>query len=152
MGRRAKGRGCCRNWEGGFEHRGGEETSKRFTLRGNLTSQNLPDSLSICSALLSPIQIREVINTQGIRVYSPPIETDDEASAEHAKTLMSAMPFSIIGSTLDVQTPDGRTVKGRDYLWGVAEGKFSIPEGVYPEGSISDFWFVPSSFLISSRK
>lgn len=35
-----------------------------------------------------------------------------------------AMPFSIIGSTEDVQTADGRTVKGREYLWGVAEGMF----------------------------
>ena len=34
---------------------------------------------------------------------------------------MNAMPFSIIGSTTDVQTPDGRVVKGREYLWGVAE-------------------------------
>jgi len=33
------------------------------------------------------------------------------------------MPFSIIGSTEDVTTADGRTVKGREYLWGVAEGK-----------------------------
>lgn len=32
------------------------------------------------------------------------------------------MPFSIIGSTEDVKTPDGRVVKGREYLWGVAEG------------------------------
>ena len=32
------------------------------------------------------------------------------------------MPFSIIGSTDDVTTADGRTVKGREYLWGVAEG------------------------------
>ncbi|KAE8232801.1 hypothetical protein CF326_g2163 [Tilletia indica] len=31
------------------------------------------------------------------------------------------MPFSIIGSTQDVQTSDGRAVKGREYLWGVAE-------------------------------
>jgi len=33
------------------------------------------------------------------------------------------MPFSMIGSTEEVQTFDGRTVKGRQYLWGVAEGK-----------------------------
>jgi cell division control protein 12 len=31
------------------------------------------------------------------------------------------MPFSIIGSTEDVRTADGRVVKGREYLWGVAE-------------------------------
>jgi cell division control protein 12 len=33
------------------------------------------------------------------------------------------MPFSIIGSTTDVTTKDGRVVKGREYLWGVAEGE-----------------------------
>lgn len=31
------------------------------------------------------------------------------------------MPFSLIGSDKDVQTPDGRMVKGRQYSWGVAE-------------------------------
>lgn len=31
------------------------------------------------------------------------------------------MPFSIIGSTKDVTTSDGRVVKGRQYRWGVAE-------------------------------
>ncbi|KAL7411783.1 Septin [Mrakia frigida] len=66
-------------------------------------------------------KIREVVAAQGIRIYQPPIEDDDQASAEHARTLAAAMPFSIIGSTLDVVTADGRTVKGREYLWGVAE-------------------------------
>ena len=66
-------------------------------------------------------RIREVIAAQGIRIYQPPVETDDEAAAEHARMLTDAMPFSIIGSTEDVQTPDGRVVKGREYLWGVAE-------------------------------
>ena len=69
------------------------------------------------------LQIREVIAAQGIRIYQPPVETDDETSADHARILLDAIPFSIIGSTEDVQTPDGRVVKGREYLWGVAEGK-----------------------------
>ena len=68
-----------------------------------------------------PLQIRQVIQAQGIRIYQPPIESDDEVSAEHARVLSEAMPFSIIGSTEDVTTADGRTVKGREYLWGVAE-------------------------------
>lgn len=68
------------------------------------------------------IQIREVISAQGIRIYQPPIDTDDEAAAENARVLLDAMPFSIIGSTEDVNTADGRVVKGREYLWGVAEG------------------------------
>jgi cell division control protein 12 len=71
-------------------------------------------------------QIRDVIAAQNIRIYQPPIEVDDEASAEHARILAEAMPFSIIGSTEDVQTPDGRIVKGREYLWGVAEGLPSL--------------------------
>jgi cell division control protein 12 len=66
-------------------------------------------------------RIRDVIAAQGIKIYSPPIEQDDEQSAESARTLAAAMPFSIIGSTQDVKTPDGRVVKGREYLWGVAE-------------------------------
>lgn len=64
-----------------------------------------------------------MVAAQGIRVYQPPLETDDPASSEQARILMNAMPFSIIGSTTDVRTPDGRVVKGREYLWGVAEGK-----------------------------
>ena len=98
-------------------------------------------------------QIREVIQAQGIRIYTPPVETDDEQAAEHARILAvsalsrfnccdggegswcslgvltphplflqkAAMPFSIIGSTSEIATADGRTVKGRQYLWGVAE-------------------------------
>jgi cell division control protein 12 len=37
------------------------------------------------------------------------------------RSMMSALPFSIIGSTQDVLTADGRMVKGRQYSWGVAE-------------------------------
>lgn len=94
----------------------------------------LPSSLDLATNLTLP-QIREVIQAQGIRVYSPPVETDDEASAEHARVLNAAMPFSIIGSTQDVQTADGRTVKGREYLWGVAEGAFSSFRGSQLIGS-----------------
>jgi cell division control protein 12 len=68
-------------------------------------------------------RIREVVAAQGIRIYVPPVEhEDDEGSVELARSLAEAMPFSIIGSTDDVVTKDGRTVKGREYLWGVAEG------------------------------
>lgn len=36
------------------------------------------------------------------------------------------MPFSVIGSTEDVRTADGRVAKGREYLWGVAEGMIRV--------------------------
>lgn len=66
-------------------------------------------------------QIRAVIEAQGIKIYTPPLEEDDEAGLAHARGLIQAMPFSVIGSERDVGTPDGRTVKGRQYAWGVAE-------------------------------
>lgn len=90
-----------------------------FTFKQRVRAWTQPHS----SACLSQnLQIREVIQIQGIRIYQPPIEPDDEAAAEHARILSEAMPFSIIGSTEDVTTADGRVVKGREYLWGVAEG------------------------------
>lgn len=67
------------------------------------------------------MQIRAVIEAQGIKVYTPPLEEDDEAGLAHARSLIASMPFSVIGSEKDVQTSDGRTGKGRQYSWGVAE-------------------------------
>lgn len=66
-------------------------------------------------------QILETIEAQNIRVYSCPIESDDEDTTQRNKDIMSAMPFSVIGSTQMVQTPDGRQVLGRQYAWGCAE-------------------------------
>jgi cell division control protein 12 len=65
--------------------------------------------------------VRQVIDAQGIKIYTPPLEDDDAAAMQHARGLIDAMPFSVIGSEKDVQTNDGRTVKGRQYAWGVAE-------------------------------
>lgn len=62
-----------------------------------------------------------MIAAQNIQIYSCPIESEDESTTARNRTIMSAMPFSIIGSTQDVTTADGRTVKGREYSWGVAE-------------------------------
>ncbi|KAG0252435.1 hypothetical protein BG011_006988 [Mortierella polycephala] len=66
-------------------------------------------------------RILEVIAAQDIRCYTFALESDDEASTKRNMGIMAAMPFSIIGSTEDVMTDDGRTVKGRQYSWGVAE-------------------------------
>ncbi|KAF9116587.1 hypothetical protein BGX27_001443 [Mortierella sp. AM989] len=66
-------------------------------------------------------RILDVIAAQNIQCYSFALESDDEASTKRNMSIMDAMPFSIIGSTDDVLTGDGRTVKGRQYSWGVAE-------------------------------
>ena len=78
----------------------------------------------LLAQLTARLQIREVIAAQGIRIYTPPVDPSAEEEAEHAKMLIEAIPFSIIGSTEDVKTPDGRITKGREYMWGVAEGMF----------------------------
>lgn len=75
----------------------------------------------VCVSFSSSLQILEVIDAQNIRVYSCPIESDDEEVTQRNKDIMSSMPFSIIGSTQTVQTPDNREVLGRQYSWGVAE-------------------------------
>jgi hypothetical protein len=62
-----------------------------------------------------------VIEAQGIKIYQPPIEEDDEHAAAHARSLMTAMPFAVIGSEKDVKNNEGKVVKGRQYAWGVAE-------------------------------
>ncbi|KAI9281848.1 Septin-domain-containing protein [Sporodiniella umbellata] len=65
--------------------------------------------------------IREVIAAQNIQVYTCPIDSDDELSTKRNQNIMAALPFAVIGSTQDVDTFDGRRVKGREYAWGVAE-------------------------------
>ncbi|KAF8321339.1 Septin [Clavulina sp. PMI_390] len=98
------------------------EIMKRLGTRVNLIPVIAKaDTLTQSDLTIFKQRIREVIVAQGIRVYQPPIEADDEQSAELARSLINTMPFSIIGSTEDVRTPDGRVVKGREYLWGVAE-------------------------------
>lgn len=62
-----------------------------------------------------------MISAQNIQCYSSPIESDDETTTKRNVNIMAAMPFSVIGSTQDVITADGRKVKGREYSWGVAE-------------------------------
>ncbi|KAE9967048.1 hypothetical protein BLS_006622 [Venturia inaequalis] len=98
------------------------EVMKRLCTRVNL----LPviakaDTLSQTDLAKFKQRIRAVIEAQGIKIYQPPLEEDDEPGLLHARSLIAAMPFSVIGSEKDVQTNDGRTVKGRQYAWGVAE-------------------------------
>ncbi|KAF5335654.1 hypothetical protein D9611_009675 [Ephemerocybe angulata] len=96
------------------------EVMKRLGTRVNLIPVVAKaDTLTQNDLFTFKQRVREVIQAQGIRIYTPPL--DDDENAEHAQMLIEAIPFSIIGSTEDVKTADGRTVKGREYIWGVAE-------------------------------
>ncbi|POV99703.1 hypothetical protein PSHT_13419 [Puccinia striiformis] len=72
---------------------------------------------------LKPLDI-ETMKRLGSRVNLIPVVakadtlTPQDLERFQAK---SRNAFSIIGSTQDVTTGDGRVVKGREYLWGVAE-------------------------------
>ncbi|KAI8969228.1 putative septin [Mycotypha africana] len=67
------------------------------------------------------LNVLDSIAANHIQVYSCPIESEDEEVTKVNQSIMAAMPFAIIGSTQDVQTSDGRIVKGREYSWGIAE-------------------------------
>ncbi|KAJ1650856.1 Septin spn4 [Dispira simplex] len=80
------------------------------------------------SDTLSPVALQafkkramEVITAQGINIYCPPVESEDESTTLRNQDIVSAIPYAIIGSTQTVITPDGRKVIGRQYPWGVAE-------------------------------
>lgn len=98
------------------------EVMKRLGTRVNLIPVVAKADTMTPEDLLSfKKHIREVLDVQGIKYYKPPVDTEDEAAAENARLMEAVMPFSVIGSIDDVRTPDGRIVKGRQYLWGVAE-------------------------------
>ncbi|KAJ8143575.1 hypothetical protein OXX80_000472 [Metschnikowia pulcherrima] len=59
---------------------------------------------------------------QKIRIFSPQVfDNDDDETTSNSRALISAYPFAVVGSTTDVQTADGRSVRGRAYPWGVIE-------------------------------
>ncbi|KAJ3297383.1 hypothetical protein HK104_000554 [Borealophlyctis nickersoniae] len=65
-------------------------------------------------------RIRDCISAHNINVYNPAVHSDDEDSTRRNQSILSAMPFSVIASETDVVV-DGQKVRGRQYLWGVAE-------------------------------
>ncbi|KAK7206233.1 septin-4 [Myxozyma melibiosi] len=98
------------------------EVMKRLSTRVNLIPVIAKaDTISSEDLAEFKLRIRQVIEAQDIKVYTPPIEDDDPLMADKAREIIAAMPYAVIGSETDVQTADGRVVKGRQYLWGVAE-------------------------------
>lgn len=98
------------------------ETLKKLSTRVNLIPIIAKsDTLSPTEISEFKQRIRSVIEAQEIRIFTPPIELDDEASAEHAKQLIETMPFAIISSENEYDNGSGQLVRGRKYPWGIAE-------------------------------
>ncbi|AOA64838.1 Component of the septin ring, required for cytokinesis [Komagataella phaffii CBS 7435] len=80
------------------------------------------DTLSPNEMLDFKNNIRAIIEAQDIRIYSPPIDHEDQGAAEHARQLIESMPFAVIGSEdLHEVTPGAAPVAGRKYPWGIVE-------------------------------
>ncbi|KAI7105045.1 septin-7, partial [Hortaea werneckii] len=62
------------------------------------------------------------IQHHNIRIFEGPrYELDDEETVAENNEIMSKVPFAVVGANTDVQTPEGRKVRGRRYPWGVIE-------------------------------
>lgn len=97
------------------------EIMKRLSTRVNLIPVIAKaDTLSASELDLFKSRIRDIIEAQDINIYTPPLELDDPASAEHAKQLIESMPFAVIGSNEEYEV-SGNYVRGRKYPWGLVE-------------------------------
>ncbi|GAB1517431.1 Nuclear import receptor [Rhizoctonia solani] len=57
-----------------------------------------------------------------IRIFQAPVyENEDEETIAENEEIAGKIPFAIVGSYKQVETPDGRAVRGRVYPWGVIE-------------------------------
>ncbi|KAI3403911.2 CDC12 [Candida oxycetoniae] len=98
------------------------EIMKRLSTRVNLIPVIAKaDTLSPTELDIFKTRIRQIIEAQDISIYTPPLELDDPASAEHAKQLIESMPFAVIGSEEEVEIAPGQFVRGRKYPWGIVE-------------------------------
>lgn len=98
------------------------EIMKRLSTRVNLVPVIAKsDTLAAAELETFKARLREVIEAQDINIYTPPLDMDDPASAEHSKQLIESMPFAIVGAESEVEVSPGKFVRGRKYPWGVVE-------------------------------
>lgn len=68
------------------------------------------------------LRILDEIKYQGINIFKPAnYDIDDEETVLNTQQIVGKFPFAVVGSTKEVETPDGRVVRGRSYPWGVIE-------------------------------
>ncbi|KAI8833411.1 Septin-domain-containing protein [Chytriomyces cf. hyalinus JEL632] len=78
------------------------------------------DTVTPADMLAFKDRIRDCISTHNIQVFTPAVHSEDEDATRRNTSILAAMPFSVIASENDVQV-NGQSVRGRQYLWGVAE-------------------------------
>ena len=62
------------------------------------------------------------IHHHSIQIFEGPgYELDDEETIAENQEIMSKVPFAVVGANSEVDSPEGRKVRGRRYPWGVIE-------------------------------
>ncbi|CAD6901040.1 unnamed protein product [Tilletia controversa] len=57
-----------------------------------------------------------------IEIYHAPVyNNEDEETIAENEAIVGKIPFAIVGAHQEIDTPDGRRVRGRAYPWGVIE-------------------------------
>lgn len=57
-----------------------------------------------------------------IQIFEGPrYELDDDETIAENQEIMSKVPFAVVGANTEVNTAEGRRVRGRQYPWGVIE-------------------------------
>ncbi|EDO17033.1 hypothetical protein Kpol_530p2 [Vanderwaltozyma polyspora DSM 70294] len=108
------------------------ETMKKISTRANLIPVIAKtDTLTQQELSTFKLRIRQVIETQEIRIFTPPIDEsilsngsateDNSAAIEHARQLIESMPFAIVGSEERFTNDKGVQVIARKYPWGLVE-------------------------------
>ncbi|PWN92870.1 putative cell division control protein CDC3 [Acaromyces ingoldii] len=53
--------------------------------------------------------------------HAPVYDNEDEETIAENEEIVRKIPFAVVGSDTEIDTPDGRRVRGRAYPWGVIE-------------------------------
>jgi septin 7 len=68
------------------------------------------------------LQILADINHHKIHIFEgPSYDLDDDETIAENNEIMSKVPFAVVGANTEVQSSEGRKVRGRRYPWGVIE-------------------------------
>ncbi|CDK25832.1 unnamed protein product [Kuraishia capsulata CBS 1993] len=80
------------------------------------------DTMTEDEVLEFKTRILDDIKNQGINYFVPEqFDNEDDETVSSTEEILSRIPFAIVGSTKELQTEDGRIVRGRSYPWGIVE-------------------------------
>jgi len=99
------------------------EFMRRLHMRVNLIPVIAKsDTMTDDEISASKARILADIAHHGIHIYqAPSYDKDDEETLAETSEIARKIPFAIVGSDQEVTLPDGRSVRGRKYPWGVIE-------------------------------